>query len=148
MLRKKIEKNLWIQKIYIFIMTSSMNATFKSRYEYLKTILKQIKRVYKSHGTLPENFSPQQKSTIEITTSKVWIYSGLYNKNIEQFNQGLTRYMEASTEALSLSLSIMLVKGSEMSPLIENDESARRMGIQMKKEYDTYMRYKSLVFPN
>jgi hypothetical protein len=129
-------------------MTSVMNATFKSRYEYLKTNLKEIKRVYRSDGTLPENFSPQQKSTIEMATSKVWIYSGLYNKNIEQFNQGLTRYMEASTEALSLSGSIMLVRGSEMSSLIENDERARQMGIQMRKEYDMYIRYKSLVFPN
>jgi hypothetical protein len=126
----------------------TMNATFKSRYEYLKTNLKEIKRVYKSDGTLPENFSPQQKSTIELATSKIWIYSGLYNKNIEQFNQGLTRYMEASTEALSMSGSVILVKGSEMTPQIENDERARQFGIQMRKEYDNYMRYKSIVFPN
>jgi hypothetical protein len=108
----------------------------KEKYEYLVKFYHHLLDSWK--GTI---LNSNQKVSIYIIRAKLWIYAGLFNNNKEQYNTGINKFIEYSTESIELSdnIEVKIVDLHFNDTIYKNSEGKRQLGLKLKKQYDKYI---------
>lgn len=121
-----------------------MNKTLiKKKYDYL----------FKLHQYLLDNWkdtilNSNQKISICILRAKLGIYAGLLNSNKEQYDIGITKFIEYSSESIELSndVEVKIINMSFTFTNYENSEGKRQLSLILKRQYDIYISLGKEIF--
>jgi formyltetrahydrofolate hydrolase len=115
----------------------------KKKYEYL----------LKLHQHLVDNWkdimlNSNQQISICIIKAKLCIYEGLLNNNKEQYDIGITKFIEYSSESIELSndVEVKIVDMCFNDTIYENSEGKRQLSLILKRQYDVYISLGKEIF--
>ena len=121
-----------------------MNKTLiKQKYDYLVKFQKHLLDSWK--GTI---LNSNQKISIYIIKAKLTIYAGLFNNNKQQYDIGITKFIEYSIESIELSnnVEVKIIDIQFNDIIYKKSEGKRQLGLKLKQQYDKYISLGKEIF--
>lgn len=119
-------------------------ALIKKKYEHLVNLEKKMESFCKDFP-----LTLTYILTIYLINAKLCIFAGLLNNNKSQYDFGITKFIQYSTESIDLSddenVSCCLHINNKIT-VYKNSEGKRQLGIKLKKQYNEYISWGKELF--
>ena len=117
-------------------MKKELKEIIKQRYKNLVNLKNKMERFCKDFP-----LTITYIITIYLINAKLYIFAGLLNNDKSQYEFGIEKFIQYSTESIDLSDDeqvICLHKNNKVS-VYKNSEGKRQLSLKLKKQYDEYI---------
>jgi len=119
-------------------------ALIKKKYEHLVNLEKKMESFCKDFP-----LTQPYILTIYLINAKLCIFAGLLNNNKSQYDFGIAKFIQYSTESIDLSDNedvICCLHINNKVTVYKNSEGKRQLGIKLKKQYNEYISWGKEIF--
>jgi hypothetical protein len=118
-------------------------ALIKKKYEHLVNLEKKMESFCKDFP-LTQTYI----LTIYVINAKRCICAGLLNNNKSQYNLGIAKFIQYSTESIDLADNedVICLHVNNKITVYKSSEGKRQLGLKFKKQYDEYISWGKEIF--